>query len=224
MSKNEIPEMLLFKLIEAGKAKDFSQISSLLTIQEQRDFGYIMRLRPESWFSVAENLSKEDVVALIKCLTITEQVYDDWKAGSVSPVIWLFKNLSNREPEFSNTIADWVLANTENDYLPFGTMNLGAKSLIEFSRFKKLSSERKSAKRETEVKRQGLAREHKAQEATHALIGAVKRSDIQAVKALIAKGADITAKDSEGVSILEHAQTKGNEKILELLKPIGSGE
>ena len=68
MSKNEIPEMLLLKLIEAGKANDFSQISSLLTIQEQHDFGYIMRLRPESWFSVAENFSKEDVVALIKCL------------------------------------------------------------------------------------------------------------------------------------------------------------
>ena len=164
------------------------------------------------------------VVALIKCLTIAEQVYDGWKAGSVSPVIWLFKNLSSREPEFSNSVADWVLANTENDYLPFGTMNLGAKSLIEFAQFKKLSSERKSTRRETEVKRQDLARERKAQEATHALFGAVKRSYIQAVKALIAKGADITAKDSEGISVLEHAQTKGNEKILELLKPIGSGE
>ncbi len=224
MSKNEIPEMLLFKLIEAGKANDFSQISSLLTIQEQCDFGYIMRLRPESWFSVAENLSKEDVVALIKCLTIAEQVYDDWKAGSVSPVIWLFKNLSSREPEFSNNVADWVLANTENDYLPFGTMNLGAKSLVEFAQFKKLASERKSARHEAEAQRQDSARERKAQEATHALISAVKRSDVQAVKALIAKGADITAKDSEGVSVLEHAQIKGNEKILELLKPIGSGE
>jgi len=224
MSKNEIPEMLLRRLIEAGKANDFSQISSVLTLQEQHDFGYIMRLRPESWFSVAEKLSKEDMVALIKCLTITESIYDDWKAGSVSPVIWLFKNLSSREPELSNNVADWVLANTDNDYLPFGTMNLGAKSLIQFSQFKKLSSERKSARREAESNRQDLAKERKAQESTHALIGAVKRNDFQAVKALLAKGADITAKDSEGLSVLEHAKMKGNEKVLELLKPKGSGE
>jgi hypothetical protein len=221
---NEIPEMLLNKLIEAGKTNDFSQISSLLTTQEQNTYRYIMRLRPEPWLNSAENLNEEELVSLIKCLTIIECNYDGWMAGSVSPVIWLFRKLSSFEPVFLHDVADWVLANTKNGYLPFGTMNLGAKSIVEFTQLKKLSSERRKTRHETEVKRQDLARARKAQKATLALFGAVKRSDIKAVKALIAKGADITAKDSENISVTEYAQMKGNKIILELLIPSSSSE
>ena len=103
-------------------------------------------------------------------------------------------------------------------------MNLGAKSLAEYHRLKEVASERAKARREAEVHRQESARQRKAQEATHALIGAVKRGDVKAVKALIAKGADINAIDSAGVSISEHAHMKGNQEILELLKVTNAGE
>ena len=223
MLNNEIPESLLNKLIQAGKATDLSQISSFFTPQEQRDFGYIMSLRPEAWFLVAENLRNEYVIALIKCLTITEMVFDDWRGGSVSPVIWLFKHLSSHAPGLSNYTANWVLANTHNNYLPFGSDNFGAKSINELSKFKKLSVERKHAILEAESKRQELAKERRAQEATRALFGAVKRNDIKAVKALLLKGADILAKDSEGLTIVELAKIIGSEKVLELIKSKDSG-
>ncbi|MHB0924733.1 MAG: ankyrin repeat domain-containing protein [Bellilinea sp.] len=224
MTINEIPEILLHNLIEIGKSNDLSQLSSLLTVQEQHDFSYIMRLGQQSWLSVAETLSKEEIVALIKCFTIAERVYDVWKAGSVSPVIWLFKKLSSLDLVTSNDIANWVLAHTENEYLPFGTLNLGAKSLVEYTQFKKLDSERKNARHETEMQRQELTRKHKAQKLTSALFGAVNRGDIQAVKALIQKGADISATDSKGISVIEYAYRNGNEKILELLRSLGSIE
>jgi hypothetical protein len=183
-----------------------------------------MRLGPETWFSIAESLNTEDVVALIKCLTIAERIFDDWKAGSGSPVVWLYKRLTNLAPNITETVAEWVLSNTENHYLPFGTTNRGAKSLAEYDRLKQSASERAKARYEAEVQRQESARQRKAQEATHALIGAVRRGDVKAVKALIAKGADANVKDSEGVSIREHARLKGNPEILELLKPAGPGE
>jgi hypothetical protein len=217
MSTTEIPDALLHKLIEIGKSSDFSRVSSSLAVQEQQRFGYIMRLRPETWFSIADSLNTEDLVALIKCLTIAERVFEDWKAGSVSPVIWLFRSLTSLNPNFAEIVADWVLANTDNNYLPFGTTNLGAKSLVEHARLKQSASERAQARYEAEVQRQESARQRKAQEATHALIGAIKRGDIKAVKALIAKGANANVKDSEGVSIREHARIKGNPEILELL-------
>ena len=219
----KIPETLIPTLINAGRAPDILQISTLLTPQEQREFGFIMRVRPEPWSWIAEDLSTEELIALIKCLTIAESVYDNWMAGSVSPVIWLFRHLSSREPEVSNDVADWVLANTHNPYIPFGSDNFGARSTIELSIFRQLSKEGARERREAELARKKEAQERKAKAATHNLFGAIKRNDIQAVKWLLVKGADKNAKDSEGVSILEHARMKGNEKILELLNPQGSG-
>lgn len=220
----KIPETLIPTLINAGRAPDILQISTLLTPQEQREFGFIMRVRPEPWSWIAEDLSTEELIALIKCLTIAESVYDNWMAGSVSPVIWLFRHLSSRETELSNDVADWVLANTHNPYIPFGSHNYGAKSTIELSELRQLSLERQRERFEAELERKKSAKERKAKEATHNLFGAIRRNDIQAVKGLLAKRADIAAKDLEGVSILEHAMMKGNVEILELLNPKGSGE
>jgi hypothetical protein len=222
--KIEIPDAVLHKLIEIGKSSDLSRMSSSFAVQDQHRFGHIMRLRPDPWLRIAETLNTEDLVALIKCLTIAEQALEGWGAGSVSPVIWLFRKLESIDSNFAETVADWVLANTENDYLPFGTMNLGAKSLIEYHRKKQLNLERVKASYKAEAHRQNSARQRKAQEATQALIGAVGRGDVKAVKALIAKGADANVKDSEGVSVREHARLKGNPEILELLKPTGTGE
>lgn len=224
MSTVEIPDVLLQKLIEMGRSSDLSRMSSFFPVQEQHRFGHIMRLRPETWLNIAKSLNIEDLVALIKCLTIAERVFEDWGGGSVSPVILLFRKLASLDSNFAETIADWVLTNTENYYLPFGTMNLGAKSLIEYHLLKQLASERRKGSHELEIQRQESARQRKAQETTHALIGAVRRSDVKAVKALIAKGANANAKDSEGVSSREHARLKGNPEILELLKPTGTGE
>lgn len=215
-----IPESLLTKFINFGNTNDFSQINSLLSSQEQEKYSYIMRLRPDPWFDVADKLRREEIASLIKSLTLIESNYTGWKGGSVSPVILLFKKLVSIDQNFSNEIADWVLANTDNDYLPFGSFNFGGKSLVELEMLRKLSSERKSARYEAEKERQELARKRKAQKATLALTNAVKRNDVHAVKALIEKGADIHVKDSEGISVFEHALIKNNEKILELLKSI----
>jgi hypothetical protein len=222
MSTIEIPDELLHKLIEIGKSSDLSQISSLFAVQEQQYFGHVMRLGPETWLSIAESLNIEDLVALIKCLTIAEQVFEGWGAGSVSPVIWLFRKLESLDPNLAEIVADWVLANTENYYLPFGTMNLGASSLNEHHHFKKLNIERVKRSYEAEKQRQETARQRKAQEATLALIGAVKRGDVKAVKALIVKGADTNVKDSEGLSVIEHAHIKGNSEIIEILTHVGN--
>ncbi|MBE3115776.1 hypothetical protein IMZ68_01090 [Candidatus Bathyarchaeota archaeon] len=219
-----IPDAILHKLIELGKSGDLSRMSSSFAVQEQHRFSQIMRLGPEPWLCIAESLSTEDLVALIKCLTIAERVFEGWGAGSVSPVIWLFRRLASLDPNIAETNADWVLANTENYYLPFGTMNLGAKSLTEYHRFKQLDMERVKKSYEAENQRQEAARQRKAQEATHALIGAVRRGDVKAVNALLAKGADANVKDSEGVSVREHARLKGNPQILNLLKPTETGE
>jgi hypothetical protein len=217
MSTNEIPDEILHKLIETGRSDDFSHMSSSFAVQEQHRYGYIMRLGPEAWLSLAESLNTEDLVALIKCLTKAERSLEDWMAGSVSPVIWLFRRLANLDPKYANTIADWILANTENDYLPFGTRNLGAKSLSEYDHLEQLASERVKERHKAEAQRQESARQRKAQEATHALFSAVKRGDVKAVKALIAKGADTNVKDSKGISIEEHARMKGNLEIIDLL-------
>ena len=56
-----------------------------------------------------------------------------------------------------------------------------------------------------------------AEKATNNLFGAIRRRDVKAVTALFKKGADLTARDSDGKSIIEPAQECGNEEIKELI-------
>jgi hypothetical protein len=198
-----VPLPFLQKLIQAGKQDDETPLGEWITPQEQALHGGILRKGMGPWRQVADSLGTEDLVALIKCLSRAEQAFPGWGAGSVSPVIVLYNRLCLLDGRRARQVADWVLSNTDNPYLPFGTHNLGAKSVDEYHRLAGLALERKTAGQRAEAERQELARQQKAAKATRALYGAVKRGDVQAVKALLVKGADSEAKDPEGVTIKE---------------------
>lgn len=119
MTYSEIDETVLDKLIRVGKSDDFGALKDLWPADQVENDGRLMRLRPQPWFDVADHLADEDVVALIKALTIAEKILPGWMAGSVSPVIWLYRRLMDRQgvPVF---LFDWVRAHTDNPYLPDG--------------------------------------------------------------------------------------------------------
>ena len=56
------------------------------------------------------------------------------------------------------------------------------------------------------------------------LLDAARRGDSAIVKALLAKGADVTAKDKKGETALMHAKRGGHTEILDLLKRAGAKE
>ena len=71
-----------------------------------------------SW-SVAEQLSKEQIEQLIRFFTLAEQFWSGWEAGKRSAVIPLV-GLLKAEGSFDPELRRWIKKNTDNRYLPNG--------------------------------------------------------------------------------------------------------
>lgn len=69
--------------------------------------------------------------------------------------------------------------------MPFGSHNLGAKSLEKLHALSERAAERATARHTAEVNLKCDAKVHKAAEATNKLFGALRRHDEKAVVALL---------------------------------------
>ena len=212
----EISPELIRYLVEIGETERFGNGEQLFARFPLSRSGMFMRLSRHAWYEVASSLDAEQIVALIKTLTVFEQRLPNFCAGSVSPVIWLFSKLPKRSSEDRTSVIDWVLAHTENSYLPFGTHNFGAKSLDEFLALSARAVKNAAARSLAEKNRQLEAKARKATEATHKLFGALRRRDEKAVSALLSQGADIHAANEQGQTALEYAQSVGLHQLFTL--------
>jgi hypothetical protein len=127
------------KILSIGRSLRETGGYSIDTLDSLRRQDAINRLAPQDWNKVSSQLKDDDLIHLAMGLTAIERDLK-WTGGSVSAVIWVFRNLQNRVTEsvWSST-ADWILANTNNPYLPFGSQNHGAKSLSDYQDAVKLN-------------------------------------------------------------------------------------
>ena len=176
-----------------------------------------MRAR-EGWKHAAQDLSLVELAALIRLLTLAETAIPGWTAGSVSPVIRLFHVYARSEGAAEDTLADWVLRHSSNDYLPDGRWNHGARSLAELRDLRAVATENKTARWRAESERQREARVSRSVKATRNLFPAIRRGDALAVQALLDQGADRSGRDVDGITPLEYAVQLGRETIVELLR------
>lgn len=217
---NDTPELthaLLTRLAEIGNASDFEALASCLGDYPGLMDGQMMRQRPDYWYTVADKLSDQDLVGLIKALTVAETTLPHFRSGSVAPVIFLFRRLAERNTVEMDPLADWVLGHTDNNYLPWGCANRGATSAAEYRDICRQISERKVAVQAVEHARQSEAATRKAEKATRDLPGAIRRKDGKAIQALRQKGADVTAQGLDGKSAMQLAEESGNTAILKAL-------
>jgi len=206
---------LIKELISIGRDEVFARLPALIGSSNEHRSGQFMRQSPNFWIDIGATLSAKEIIALIKALTVAEREVPAMKAGSVSPVIWLYKNIRQRFPGDYTELEEWILKETDNDYLPLGTSNHGARSLEEFRRFSSEMAQRREKRQRAEEERHIEAQKRKAQKATHDLVGAIKRRDIKAIIALRHRGADVDAADEGGISFLQLADETGDAKIIE---------
>lgn len=209
----ELSQNLIQHLIEIGESGHFDDGEKILSLFPSTHSGFFMRLAPHSWYEVAVSLDDAQLIACIKALTVLERL-PNFSAGSVSPVIWLFRKLSERSPDDLTSVIDWILTHTDNPYLPFGSHNLGAQSLVELHALSARTDERARARHTAEDNRQSEAKARKAVDATHKLFGALRRQDEKAVIALLSQGADIHATNEHGQTAFEYAQSLGLQHLL----------
>jgi Ankyrin repeats (many copies) len=212
----EIPQGLVDRLVEIGRSENFRDLENIGDTFPEARHGGFMRLPPDAWNQVADTLSENKLVSLIKALTLLEQ-HPNFKAGSVAPVIWLFRRLPNANGRVE--LINWILNYTENDYLPFGSSNHGAKSLDDYHYRCAQIAERSKARHKAEEDRQCEAKVRKANEASQRLFSAIRRKDAKAVEALLARGADCNAVDESGQTALEYASSLGLGHLFGTVKP-----
>jgi hypothetical protein len=201
-----ISQELIEHLVKIGCSENFEDLGVLVNTFPSARSGAFMRLRPEAWKQVVDNITHEELVCLIKSLTKLES-YKNFKAGSVSPVICLYRFLTKGAEHVA--LVDWILNNTENSYLPFGSSNHGAKSLDDYQRRCEKVAQRQFERQNADQMRQEEAKARKAGEVSHRLFGAMRRKDQLAVVALLNRGADPHTKNDQGQTAIEFATSLG---------------
>lgn len=223
MTDGEISAALLLRLVRAGNDPDVERaLRESIPEDERGPVGSIMRLSPAPWTASASTLSRVELEALVRALTIAEVILDGWTAGSVSPVIWTFRVFQSKFADQADVLADWVLSRTANEYLPYGTYNFGARSLSQLSLFREASIERREAVRNKELQRQRDAQSRRAEKATRDLYGAIRRRDLEATTALLLKGANPRSPNEAGLTAFDLCCEIGASEIAALFDSDGN--
>jgi len=168
------------------------------------------------WEETLATWTLDEIFFLIKGFVYFERMSDSNGFGSVPPVPQIFSLYSSKVDQISaDTLANWILANTVNEYCPFGTNNHGAKSLIHLEQINHLKATNKQAIQIREIEREKSAKLSRAHEATIRLPRAIERNDVKAVTALMLKGADPDYLLADGQTARQIAKRLGREEILQ---------
>jgi len=124
---HENHDSVIKKLIEIGKVTDNSEY-----LKDIKPWGIINRQGKAFWQDISRSMETDNLVFLIKGLTLAEKTHH-WIGGSVAGSVWLYKILEKKSSVLAEDVATWVLQNSENPYLPYGTMNThGARTHKEY--------------------------------------------------------------------------------------------
>jgi hypothetical protein len=118
-------------LIELGRLSAVHVSETAEALSSLSDFDAMNRLGPGDWFGLCLSLSDNDLEHLFKGAVLAEEGLS-WCGGSVAAAIWILKAMERRGSKAIDWLADWALRTSTNPYVPFGTQNLGARSLIEY--------------------------------------------------------------------------------------------
>lgn len=128
-------------LITVGREIECDVTPAERVLTSLRSCSHINRMVLGAWEFETSHLTNSELTALLKGITYVERELS-WAGGSVAGVVWLFRILRNRSVtmEQIDKTAAWIVENTKNSYIPFGTsVSLGARN---YSEYRSLSQER----------------------------------------------------------------------------------
>ncbi len=118
-SLNEEQLALLLSISRNGQSDN---LANALNADQQNTLRPAMKQERQFWLDVAEQLSSNDIVDLIRFFTLAEMQLTGWQAGERSPVIGLVKALRKRGDAPEKTLLQWIKDNSDNRYLPNGPL------------------------------------------------------------------------------------------------------
>ena len=118
---NDLPKHVVADLIQIGRESEQDARCLQHRFVGLTSFDYVNRLFYTAWDEATRTLSTDELVWLIKGLTLSEAALH-WAGGSVAGCIFVFRELQRRgDSERIAAAAQWVFEHRANRYLPFGS-------------------------------------------------------------------------------------------------------
>ena len=114
----ELGNALVEQAISAAHAQDEGAQLCLTTDEVA---ALVPAITHAGWSVVAQDLSTQDLVALIRLFTLGEGQFSSWQAGAKSAVIKLVRVMKARK-EMTPELSAWIKMNTDNRFLPHGDL------------------------------------------------------------------------------------------------------
>jgi hypothetical protein len=174
---NDLPPAVVSDLIALGSRDTSRSGERDQLLARLKPFGRVNCLGWDRWSEAADRLREAELRNLVRGLT-TAELELGWCGGSVSGIISVYRSYESRFPDRADELADWVLARSENPYVPFGTMRAGARSVAEYRAYLSAKSrwhdeskqEQEDARRHKHIRaavRNRLAQERRLLQAAH---------------------------------------------------------
>jgi len=156
---NSVPEEVLRDLICLGsnsaRASDDAILARLAPCDE------VNRLHWNAWDAATQALGESDHDHLARGLVTAEEQLR-WSGGSVAGAIWVYRSFARKFPNSAETLACWMLANSNNPWVPFGSNRGHARSLEELHAYHETQNQRRKSAEVESVLQQHLAEARKA--------------------------------------------------------------
>ncbi len=116
---SEINEAVLDELLAAaGRPQDGNFGLSAADVERLSGIAHTNRV---DWEPATERLDSDDLIALVRLLTLAEAQFPSWKADANSPVIVLAKALRSRKA-WPADLTGWIRRHSQNKFLPYGSL------------------------------------------------------------------------------------------------------
>lgn len=212
-------------------AGDAEQVEQLAKQYSRDEFLSVFGLVRDKKEEFCNRFRKDQMVNIVKATTLIEE-FDrkTYLTGSVHPAILIIRLLRDESREECGKLDEWVIQNSSNDWLPWGKTRGWAKTFEELEGLEPGGVEmttRTNAAQEAEPQEQGYVSQQEQDmaaklerdkaKAQHNIYNAIRRKDLKAIEAMIAKGADVDCPNDEGKTPRAYAEELGEEKVLGVL-------
>lgn len=112
-----ISTAVIKELLVIGRSEHFEDPHVFDSLARSHDLGALNIVHWSAWDAVTAALSVDDLVALVKALTMMDNRCV--VGGSVAGVIWVYQDLEGRNCERAHSLDHWVSTHTRNFWADF---------------------------------------------------------------------------------------------------------
>lgn len=140
-----IPSTVVEDLIRLGGVEGIGTNEARELFSRLEPFDWVDRLNWQSWDAITTGLPENELRSL-SCGLVWAEGIPRWSGGSVAGAIWAYKMYLRRFPTQADTLAEWMLAHSENPWVPFGSNRGCARSLAELKQHEKARNAKRLAR------------------------------------------------------------------------------